>query len=1166
MRGCRVLPHRVDEDHAGAKHVTARTGLKYGGRSARAVNRGALFVLGLLLGTSLVMLTPAIPPAGAVTLKAGYIEVDTVNSISVAPPTVDEGGAVTINVILFNNNSGATASDVNVDFHKNDFDTEHLPDNARIAAVGPNAYVTFAWKWQNLTHGDSSVWVRISHLAQQVLLNVTFVVNAKPDLVPSTLTINLSGDVLPGDAFTATSKVCNIGGASAAETKTRLEFQGGAGADVATPQLASGHCADVSASFTAPAAGGYTLRAIVDTAAGIAEREEGNNIRTNALTVSAVADFSHVGDVTVTPTASSLAGPWTVNGTIQRGAGGGPTSVDVAVRTVSGDEVARGTVNFTGVGTEVGAWQLTFDNAALSGVGDHELTVKVDPDEVIDQTRENDLKRIRVRIIPVPNIRVDGTAGVDSTEVHPNAVTAWRVGLTNQGEVPVTGTLTANWAGVPGGNRTVQLDASESRIVWFNLSAPANNDPDARFTAVWASDWDSNDSDNMATRSIAVREPFNLTWRTQTMDSSKTPPFLVGETVTVSIEIQASGPGTETFDCVNVDTAEVLDSQTLEFQVGGTERIDCDFVPRDTGMLVLRIVAQKGSVASHDSSWRVQRAIVDDPSNPEPFPAVSAWLFAIVAILLIIVAIAAYLLTQPRQADIERDIYEYCPSCNGELEGDEHECPHCGLDLVEALSKFHDCETCNETIPDVLEFCPVCGTAQHPEERFERRERTTSGLIRAGGPTAEPTLGDDEIVTGSTDFEEQLSAFGMKLGGLEKEWDTEFARADAAVDAMLDRREARQATAEEHAEDDSVASPLLRDVRHSREQDVDAFLPDAGSRRHLAAEDVDFTASDAAYRKDLYELTGEEGVLPGERVNVAGEIESDNALAGNELRPSTADFSAADNGAPRRARSRGRAVEDELDEPRQRRSAPRGRSSPGDEDDDDPAPTRQRIIADNGAPRRARSRGRAVEDELDEPRQRRSAPRGRSSPGDEDDDDPPPTRQRIIADNGAPRRARSRGRAVEDELDEPRQRRSAPRGRSSPGDEDDDAPRRARSRGRAVEDELDEPRQRRSAPRGRSSPDDEDDDDPPPTRRRSGGDAAEDLPAPPRHRVTRGAPSSRRSESDDDGGVRRAPRRVASGSAPVAEPSGGRNASNCPSCGSNVASTADTCPVCGHRF
>jgi hypothetical protein len=56
------------------------------------------------------------------------------------------------------------------------------------------------------------------------------------------------------------------------------------------------------------------------------------------------------------------------------------------------------------------------------------------------------------------------------------------------------------------------------------------------------------------------------------------------------------------------------------------------------------------------------------------------------------------------------------------------------------------------------------------------------------------------------------------------------------------------------------------------------------------------TASDAQYREKLFELTGEDGVLPGQQVNVEDIV--DNTVVGNEVRSASSDFSVSNDEEP----------------------------------------------------------------------------------------------------------------------------------------------------------------------------------------------------------------------------------------------------------------------------
>jgi hypothetical protein len=72
---------------------------------------------------------------------------------------------------------------------------------------------------------------------------------------------------------------------------------------------------------------------------------------------------------------------------------------------------------------------------------------------------------------------------------------------------------------------------------------------------------------------------------------------------------------------------------------------------------------------------------------------------------------------------------------------------------------------------------------------------------------------------------------------------------------------------EEEAEDTVVDTALRRSVREER-IDLDSIMGKRDERRHLLDDEVDLTASDAYIRADIYDITGEKGVLPGDVVHV----------------------------------------------------------------------------------------------------------------------------------------------------------------------------------------------------------------------------------------------------------------------------------------------------------
>ncbi|MGB0313894.1 MAG: hypothetical protein ACPGDD_08405, partial [Poseidonia sp.] len=156
-------------------------------------------------------------------------------------------------------------------------------------------------------------------------------------------------------------------------------------------------------------------------------------------------------------------------------------------------------------------------------------------------------------------------------------------------------------------------------------------------------------------------------------------------------------------------------------------------------------------------------------------------LFALVAVGLIGALVAAVILTREREEEVERDIYEYCPACDGELEGTEDRCPHCSFNLKKARNQFHDCHECGESIPDLMENCAYCGAEQDVSQFFERRERRVRDVPEEKELVSLPEEDENEIVSGSEDFADAVKEFGYDESNLEDEWDENVVAAEQEV-------------------------------------------------------------------------------------------------------------------------------------------------------------------------------------------------------------------------------------------------------------------------------------------------------------------------------------------------------------------------------------------------
>ena len=256
--------------------------------------------------------------------------------------------------------------------------------------------------------------------------------------------------------------------------------------------------------------------------------------------------------------------------------------------------------------------------------------------------------------------------------------------------------------------------------------------------------------------------------------------------------------------------------------------------------------------------------------------------------------IGAIILTRRGLADADRETYDLCPACDGDIEGDEDICPHCDFDLRVGRSKFHDCLDCNSTIPSMLEHCPYCGSEQDLGAHYSKRERKFKPLPAETEveTEVEEEEDEDEIVRGYEGFDTHAGDLGFDENQWEGEWDENLSEAEDYFDTKEEERLAAEEDADPETEDTVETTKLSEAMDDLPEHDLDAFLGDVESRKHISDKDVELTASDANYREELFELTGEDGVLPGQQVNVEAMV--DNTVVGNEVRSASSDFDIGD--------------------------------------------------------------------------------------------------------------------------------------------------------------------------------------------------------------------------------------------------------------------------------
>jgi len=379
-----------------------------------------------------------------------------------------------------------------------------------------------------------------------------------------------------------------------------------------------------------------------------------------------------------------------------------------------------------------------------------------------------------------------------------------------------------------------------------------------------------------------------------------TMPLRDGEAYTLTIGLTSQETGQANYTCQ--DSANtVLETMAVNVENRGDRAsLSCTF-SATASTTTVRMIPEDASISSaFQRSFATLATTTGDDTDGASSGLGTMALFGLGALVLIGVLIAAVFLTREREEEVERDIYEYCPSCDGELEGDEDRCPHCVFNLKKARSQFHDCNECGESIPDLMENCAYCGAFQDVASFFERRERRERRSVVKETVSLPEEDNDDEIVTGDQNFADAVKEFGFDEEHLEEEWDTNIEAAEAEVEAAYDRRYADELAMEDMTEEEleaykSQVTTTLRTMKdESTDHDVEAFLSEKGELKSLGEDTGELSASDADIRERLFEITGEEGVLPGEKVRVGMNL-TDSSLAGNEVSEATANFTFDDD-------------------------------------------------------------------------------------------------------------------------------------------------------------------------------------------------------------------------------------------------------------------------------
>jgi RNA polymerase subunit RPABC4/transcription elongation factor Spt4 len=867
-----------------------------------------------------ILLTMVALPLSASAYNSGGIEASEAQVAMIPSTGLAVGDSVTFFLTLTNTQQGE-ANNVGYAFYKN-----QLSNNNKfvqdVIDISGDTSETVSATWDGLLESDDKIWITFEYpfnSDNEVSFFVEFDVAGLPNLRIMQTVLTPATEIYAGDTVEISSLVKNTGTEPASASQLEVNLPGSINDQmISTDSLTPGQETWVNTSFTAPATGSYTIYLTPDYNDEVTEASEQSKTIEVAMLVKPRMDIYHVGELEVTPNSGSVNGPWFVNGTIGRIGDSGTTEVTMwlEIAHTDGMEVSPPfTVSLVGGADTQQSWSNNFDNNLIGslGPGSYQITAVIDPFGDGGFTQEdttNDRLSSNLIKLESPDVLVDSVALASTPVVQAGDKVTWGVTVTNLGGVQVSGNLAYTFEGVSANSAIIVLNAGESRYWTKELSTGAGSHT-ANFVAEWTPAGDSLDRDltnNIATNSISVESKLVLNWAGSSLRildlnrESVELPLDEGEEYIFAINLTSQELGDLSIDCYDATANSLIVTIPVNVsEISQKVSLECQFTATAPSTTIQMTPSDPAVTSTYTRKLSTTSTVSDSVENENSGMNTAALIGLAVVSLLVIFGLAIWL-TRESEEEVERDIFEYCPACDGELEGDENRCPHCSFNLAKARKQFHACHECGESVPDLMDNCPYCGAEQDVSSFFEQRQRRERKVVPKE-EVALPEIDENEVVTGSEDFDATVKEFGYDEEQFGDFWDENIATAEAEIAEIEQSYEEEVSseglTPEEIEEFDSQVTTRLKGLKEMSAgvQDLDDMLASKGELVSHKDDGADLSASDAEIRGRIFELTGEDGVMPGDQVHIGLGI-SDSSLAGNEIEETSSDFTVEDEDTP----------------------------------------------------------------------------------------------------------------------------------------------------------------------------------------------------------------------------------------------------------------------------
>ena len=898
--------------------------------------RGRALLMAALMAAMLSL------PVSVSAYDSGGIEASE-SQVAMIPSTgLSVGDSATFYLTLTNTQQ-SEANNVGYAFYKNQYSANN-PFLQNVIDIQGDSSETISVVWEGLLESDDKLWISFEYprnSGNQQIFFVEFNVTGLPNLRVIQTELTPPSMIHSGDTVQISSLIKNTGSEPAGTTQLEVNLPGNiADQYLETKSLNASEETWVNTTFTAPQTGTYTVYVTPDFNDDVLEASEQGKSEQISLVVEPRMDLFHVGDLSVSPNTGSSKGPWTIDGIIGRTGDSGSTDVTMWLE-IDYSEGMLATQPFTvsfAPSISQQAWTTSFDEGLVGSLepGSYQITAVIDPFSdggFTQENTDNDRFSTSFIILESPDVQVDSIALPSSSVVQAGEKVTWGVSVTNLGGEQVTGNLVYSFEGVTATSTIISLQAGES-LYWTQELNTAAGSHTAEFVAEWTPSVGYTDRDltnNIATNTILVESGLVLNWAGSSLrilDSDgnlASQPLDEGKAYTFAINLTSQELGSLTIDCYDSTTNSLISTIPVNVStIGQMVSIECQFTASAPSTTIQMVPSDPSVTNTYTRKITTESSVSNDVEGEQSSTG-TALLIGIGVAILVAIFVAAIWLTRDSDEEVERAIYEYCPACDGELEGDENRCPYCSFNLTKARKQFHPCHECSESVPDLMENCPYCGAEQDVSKFFERRERRTIKAI----PTQEiplPEEDDDSIVSGTENFAEAVKEFGYDEAQLEDDWDENIASAEAEIAEIEQMYEEEfdtdGLTPEEIEELESRVTTKLKTMKELTDgsQDLDEMLASKGDLMAHKDDDSELSASDADIRGRLYEITGEDGVMPGDEVHLGMGL-SDSSIAGNEIDEVSSDFTVEDDDQPL-------AKIEQVDELQPARQKPKRRQSP----------------------------------------------------------------------------------------------------------------------------------------------------------------------------------------------------------------------------------------------